>query len=322
MTVRGMVLGKFMPPHLGHVYLCETAQGLVDELTIVVGTLAAEPIPGALRHAWMTELFPRARVLHLTDENPQDPSEHPEFWRIWRESLLRILPDPPDVVLASESYGHRLAAELGARFVPIDLDRTALPLSGTAIRADPRAHFGALPRCVRPYFVKRVVVFGPESSGKSTLAEALARRFATAWVPEYARTWLEAFARAPVAEDMPAIARGQAASEDALARNADGVLIADTDPLLTVVWSEVLFGAVDPEVSRLAEARAADLYLLTDPEVPWVADAVRYQPEPRARRAFFARCREVLEARGRRYVVVQGTWEERTRIAEAAVAGI
>lgn len=75
----GMVLGKFMPPHAGHVYLCEFARRWVDELTIVVGSTAAEPIPGAQRVAWMRELFPFDRVVHLANENPQRPWEHPDF---------------------------------------------------------------------------------------------------------------------------------------------------------------------------------------------------------------------------------------------------
>jgi NadR type nicotinamide-nucleotide adenylyltransferase len=314
---RGMILGKFLPPHLGHVYLGEFAQGLVDELDVVVGTLAREPIPGALRHAWMTELFPRARVHHLAEELPQEPAEHPEFWRLWREALLGILPAPPDVVFASEAYGHRLAAELGARFVPVDPLRTALPISGTRIREAPCAHFAMLPRCVRPYFVRRVVVFGPESTGKSTLAAKLARHYGTVWVPEYARTWLETWARDPRPEDMPMVARGQAASEDALARDADRVLFADTDPLSTLHWSEALFGAVHPEVRRLADTRAGDLYLLGDVDVPFVEDPIRYLPGARA--AFFERSAALLAERGRRVVILRGGWEARWRTAVDAV---
>lgn len=77
---------------------------------------------------------------------------------------------------------------------------------------------------------------------------------------------------------------------------------------------------MDPEVTHLADTRAPHLYLLTDPEVPWVEDTVRYQPSVEARRDFFARCRAVLEQRGRPYTIVSGSWEERTRTAERAVA--
>src|SRR5688572_12742104 len=98
---RGLVLGKFMPPHLGHLHLVEFARSWVAELVVVVGTLAREPIPGELRHRWMKELAPWAKVVHLTDENPQDPSEHPDFWEIWRASLKRVVPEPIDWVFAS-----------------------------------------------------------------------------------------------------------------------------------------------------------------------------------------------------------------------------
>src|SRR5262245_18074281 len=139
----------------------------------MVGSLASEPIPDELRHRWMKELFPELRVVHLTDENPQQPEEHPEFWRIWHESLLRVLPKPPDWIFASEDYGWHLAEELGARFVPVDRARSIVPVSGTKVRSDPLGYWEYLPERVRPYYLKRVCIFGPESTGKNTLAARL-----------------------------------------------------------------------------------------------------------------------------------------------------
>jgi NadR type nicotinamide-nucleotide adenylyltransferase len=318
---RGLVLGKFLPPHQGHVYLVDFASAYVDELTVVVGTLAREPIAGELRVRWMREMFPRANVVHLTDENPQEPHEHPRFWDIWRESLVRVAPKP-DIVFASEAYGERLARELGATFVPVDVARAAVPVSGTAIREDPMTHWRFIPRCVRPYFVKRVCVVGPESSGKTTLAASLAKHFGTTWVPEYARTLLEPRAEkgsvAPVRrEDMRAIARGQIASEEALARNAERVIISDTDALATLLWSDALFGDHDAELDAFASVQSHHLYVLASPDVPFVADAVRYAPGDRA--AFFDRTKRELERRERRYVVVSGDWESRRKMAVSAI---
>lgn len=318
---RGLVLGKFMPPHLGHVYLVDFARAYVDELTVVVGTLAREPIPGALRFAWMREMFPNANVVHLTDENPQEPHEHPKFWDIWRESLLRVAPKP-DFVFASEAYGERLAKELGASFVPVDLARAALPVSGTAIREEPMRHWRFIPRCVRPHFVRRVCVVGPESTGKSTLAAALAAHFGTTWVPEYARALLAPRANdghvAPLARaDMARIARGQIASEIALAPNAERVLVADTDALSTLLWSDHLFGGHDDELETFAASQSHDLYVLTAPDVPFVADAVRYAPDRRAE--FFEATKRELERRGRRFVVASGDWAARKNAAIDAV---
>jgi NadR type nicotinamide-nucleotide adenylyltransferase len=312
-----MLLGKFMPPHLGHVYLGEFARSYVEDLTIVVCSVRAEPIPGDLRYAWMRELFPDVRVVHLTDEIPQEPAEHPDFWRIWHDSLMRVLPARPDCVFASEDYGWKLAEVLGAEFVPVDRARAAVPVSGTAVRTDPGAHWEYLPRCVRPYFVRRVCVFGPESTGKTTLARDLAAHFGTVMVPEYARALLEAQDGRLGPADIPRIARGQVASEDALARNARRLLVCDTDLLTTTIWSDTLFGSCPEWIRHEADRRTYDLYLLMDVDVPWVADPVRYLPA--GRQCFLDRCRRELEARGRRHVLLSGPWERRFRDACRAV---
>lgn len=309
MPTRGMVLGKFMPPHRGHQYLVDVARGYADELTVVVGTLAKEPIPGALRFAWMQELFPSCRVVHLTDENPQDPSEHPDFWEIWRTSLLRVLPGPVDVVFASESYGHKLAEVLGARFIPVDPNRVTIPVSGTAIRNDPMAHWDWLPTGVRPYFVRRVAVLGAESTGKTTLANALAKTFDTVCAPEFARTYLESRGGQIEPADIEVIARGQPAVEEASARQAQRVLFCDTDLYTTQLWSEMLFGSAPEGLKLSARARRYDLVLVTDPEVPFAPDLVRYRPDER--RAFFRRLCETLEANGVPYHVIAGDPEAR-----------
>ncbi|MBI3724483.1 AAA family ATPase [bacterium] len=312
-----MVLGKFLPPHAGHVFLVEFARRWVDELTVVVGTLSREPIPGELRFRWMRELFPWSRVVHLTDENPQDPSEHPEFWEIWRASLARLLPSLPDFVFASEAYGEKLAEVLGATFVPVDLARAAVPVSGTAIRDDPLGHWRFLPRCVRPHYAKRVCVFGPESTGKSTLARKLAEHYGTLFVPEYARAHLEQRGGRIVAADVESIARGQIASEEALVPGSSGLVFCDTDVLMTCIWSEVLFGACPAWIREEARRRRYDLTLLLDVDVPWVGDPVRYLPRERA--AFFERCERELRDHDRRFVRVLGSWEERFRIAREAI---
>lgn len=292
------------------------ARRLVDELTVVVDRLDDAPIPGAVRVAWLAEMFPTVRVVELDRPCPQAPSEHPHFWEVWRQALLSTLGHAPDVVFASEAYGVTLAEALGARFVPVDPRRDAHPISGTALRAAPLAHWAAIPRVVRPWFVRRVSVFGPESTGKSTLARELAARFCTTWVPEHARAILEAKGGVCEAGDLPAIARGQAACEDALARDANRLLVCDTNPLATVVWSEALFGACDATVLAIAAARRYDLTLLLDADVPFVPDPVRYLPH--ARRDFFERCVRALEAHGRPYVIVRGSFE--ARLADAVSA--
>lgn len=318
----GMVLGKFLPPHLGHAYLIDFARNYVDDLTVVVGTLASEPIAGAKRYEWMKELFAGAgaRVVHLDQELPQDPSEHVDFWNLWHDALRPLLPPSLDYVFASEDYGWKLAEVLGAEFVQVDIDRSVMPISGTKVRDEPLACWEYLPPCVRSHFVRRVCIFGPESTGKSTLAKNLADHFETIAVPEYARTLIESQDGKLEASDIVRIARGQTASEDALARTANRVLFCDTDLLLTTIWSDWLFAACPDEVTRRAQQRQYDLYLLTDVDVPWVEDQVRYLPEDR--RNFFDRCEAVLKDGGRRYCVLRGDWDQRFSMAVKAVERI
>lgn len=311
--MHGLVLGKFMPPHNGHLYLVDFARHYAEELTLVVGSLQAEPIPGELRFAWMRELFPQVEVVHLTDENPQHPSQHPDFWKIWRNSLTRVVPRKIDLVFASEDYGGPLAEVLGARFIP--LSRKLLTVSGTAIRSDPLAHWAYLPPPVRAYYARRISIFGPESTGKSTLAEKLARHFQTIWVPEFARDWLERKQGEVSREDMPIIARGQRASEEALARQANRLLFCDTDPSATQLWSQELFGDCPAEL--LAQVGSYHLTLLCAPDVPWVDDVVRYRPD--GGQPFWQKCYDLLAREGRQVMHLHGDWEQRWQQALTAL---
>jgi NadR type nicotinamide-nucleotide adenylyltransferase len=288
-----------------------------DTLFVVVEHVRDEPIDSALRHAWMQELAPRATVVHLENENPQHPDAHPEFWSLWKASLERILPAKPDLVFASESYGPNLAEVLGARFVPVDPGRAILPISATRIREDVLSAWEFLPAPVRGHLAQRVCVFGPESTGKSTLAARLAEHYQTVLVPEYARTLIEAQNGDLTAEDIEHVARGQRASEDALARDANRLLICDTDLLTTTVWSDVLYGDCPAWIHEEAAARKYPLTLLCDVDVPWVDDIVRYLPDDR--RSFFARSEAALVAHDRPYTVVRGDWDTRFDTARRAV---
>lgn len=226
-----LVLGKFLPPHNGHLHLFHVAGACTDNLHIVVEHIAGESIPSARRAAWVAELVPSATVHHLARAMPQTPSLTPAFWDIWRDALLALLPEAPDRVFASESYGAPLAACLGARFVPVDIARAAVPISATRVRADPQACFGYLPPPVRAWYATRVAVVGPSQSGKSALASFLAQSFGATLVPDCRASVLETPGSAAVPwpvriDDMAQLQRAQEAS---LARLCAGLLVCDGD---------------------------------------------------------------------------------------------
>lgn len=309
MSIRGLVLGKFMPPHNGHRFLVDFARHRVDELAVVVGSLPTEPIPGALRFAWMQELFPACQVLHLDKVLPQYPEEASDFWSQWRESLNAILPWPVQRVFASEDYGQRLAQELGAEFEPLDISRHSVPISGSAIREAPFQHWDYLPDCVRPYFVQHLCVVGPESSGKSTLAQQLAQHFKTPQVPEYAEILLRHQQGQLHPGDLMRIAHAQLAMIQALSRQAQRYLIWDTDLLTTCTWSEELEQTLPEALLQLSRTQPQAFYLLCAPDLDWVDDTHRLSPQ--SRHAFFERLQQRLEAEGKAYCIVSGKKEER-----------
>jgi len=318
----GLIFGKFLPPHRGHVFLVERGRAEVAELTVAVCSLAREPIPGELRFQWMRELCPGARVVHVTDENPSYPHEHEAFWQIWAETLLRAMGGrPPDVLFTSETYGDEMARRLGARHVLVDLQRVQVPIAASAIRTDPMLNWGFIPDCVRSYYLRRVVLIGSECTGKSTLAADLAAHYGTACAPEYGRIFVDAKAAPLVAADVDAIARGQIAGEEALARGANRILIQDTDLISTVVYSRHYFGGCPAWVESAARERLAQLYLLHHPDVPWVPDGLQRDRGDR-REEMHGLFREALEDLGARYVDVMGGWEERRARAVRAVDGL
>lgn len=316
---RGFLLGKFLPPHAGHKLLIDFAASFCDELTVLVCSLPTEPIPGEQRYQWVRELAPGQTVHHLTDELPQEPSESPDFWTLWRNAILEYEPRGFDFVFASEHYGQRLAEELDARFIPVDINREIVACSGTAIRSDPMTHWDMIPACVRPYFVKRVCLVGPESSGKSTLASRLAARFDTVCAWEHARPLLDLKGGHCDPEDIPIIARSQMAIESTMAHRANRVLFCDTSVLLTKIWSEVLFSDVPAHITRTADAIRYDLVLLLEPDIPWVDDDQRYFPNHEDRQRFFERCRAELERINQPYEVIGGSFEQRETHAISVV---
>jgi HTH-type transcriptional regulator, transcriptional repressor of NAD biosynthesis genes len=319
----GLIIGKFMPLHRGHLHLIDVALQHVDTLFVLVCSLEREPIPGVLRAEWVRMLAPRAHVVHVTDENPSEPHEHPDFWSIWVATIGRAVPVPIDVVFSSEDYGDELAARLGARHVMVDRAREQFPVSGTRVRMDPIGSWEFMPDVVRRYFMKRVVVTGSESTGKTTLAADLARHFGTVWVPEFARGYLDhkaATTGQPLdATDIEPIARGQIEAEDHAVGDAKGILVLDTDLVSTTVYARHYYGRCPEWIERAAHDRRADLYLLCDIDVPWVADPQRDRPHLREHlHELFV---SALESLGARSVLISGSWDDRHAMAVAAVAG-
>lgn len=147
----GFIVGKFMPLHNGHVFLIDTAITQCEQVTICVLSQPGEPISGEVRLAWITELYPECTVVHHQAVLPRDDTGY-DNWDVWLESIRLHCPDGYDAVFSSEQYGKRLAADFSAQHVQVDQARIVVPVSGTAIRANPEKHFEYLPAIVKTYY--------------------------------------------------------------------------------------------------------------------------------------------------------------------------
>ncbi|MDR0775664.1 MAG: AAA family ATPase [Azonexus sp.] len=328
---RGLVVGKFCPLHLGHEFLIGQARENCDELIVLSYTEPGFPgYDSRRREVWLKTRFPDVIALALDNPRlavlgraagiehvpaiPADDATDDVHRRFVAWFLDAVLGKRVDGVFTSEDYGEGFAEILSQRFghrvehVCVDKARHTIPISGTRIRADVHACRAYLSAEVHASFVRRICLLGGESSGKTTLAAALAETLKTAWVAEYGRELWELKQGRLQLADMLAIATTQIQHEEAAVRQARRFLVCDTSPLTTAFYSQAMFGQIEDELSRLAD-RAYDLTLLCAPDFEFVQDGTRRDHEFRMRQHQWYV--DVLANKGVDYYVLQGALEQR-----------
>lgn len=292
----GLVVGKFSPLHRGHEHLIDQALAACEQV-IVLG-YSQPPFPGCgreRREAWVARRFPQVINLQVDDAwvrercaerniswQPMPPNTAPDHeqqaWLAWLLSEpLELRPDAmfasepyvaPTCALLSRVWGHTVAA------VCVDAARHAYPISATQIRHNVHAHREWLHPEVYRDFVHRVVLLGGESSGKTTLARALAAEFRTAWVPEYGRErWVERQGLLTL-HDLLDIGRIQVEREEALLPQASAVLFCDTSALTTLGYADWMFHA-QPEALHALARRPYSLIVFCESDFGFVQDGTR-----------------------------------------------
>lgn len=176
--------------------------------------------------------------------------------------------------------------------------------------------------------LKKIVVIGPESTGKSTLCEQLAAHYSTAWVPEYAREYLLKHGMEYTYPDLLTIAKGQVALEDAAATRLSQappssahspVLFIDTDLYVMKVWSEFVFGKCDPWILDQIGSRHYDGYLLCRTDLPWAPDKLREYPDPVTREKLFHIYKDCMVNQSMPWAEIGGQADRRLEMAVEVV---
>ncbi len=305
----GLVIGKFLPLHRGHMALIDYARQHCDHLIILLGARPGESIPGPLRLAWLEELYGGIAdidIAYTEDDLPTAPQSDRAVSRVWAAYLQRRFPQA-GLIVSSEHYGDYLAEYMGIRHLPYDIPREQLPVSGSVIRQAPLSHWEYLSPPARKYYQKRICIYGPESTGKTTLCRNLARHYDCDWVPEMARSYLGD--RMVQAADFGPIAELHARAIQEQVGQGGPFLFVDTDHLTTRIYARHYCDLDLLWEPWIDEANTYDHYLFLDTDVPWVQDNQRHSRDyrPQHRKYFL----EALEERGLDYTLIQGSWEQR-----------
>ena len=182
--------------------------------------------------------------------------------------------------------------------------------------------------------VEKIVVIGPESTGKSSLCQLLSKHYNTIWCPEFAREYLLKHGTNYTYNDLLAIAKGQVALEDKYLIKArkdweiknsklkNPVLFVDTDMNVMKVWCEYVFGKCHTYILNKITERKSNLYLLCNIDLPWVKDELREYPDLQSRKELFNIYKDILINQDVPWTLISGNYEERLQIAIKSIDGM
>jgi HTH-type transcriptional repressor of NAD biosynthesis genes len=287
-----------LPPTKGHLKLIEFAALLGDSAEVIVCTQPDEPWAferlAALRTA-ASHLKGAINFHHIHKTLPQEPDEPVAFWDMWAYFLGMFGIQPRDYIVASEQYGAKLAEITRGIFMPYDIDRFLLPTKATQVREHPYANFSMILPEFQHHLRRTITVFGAESTGKTTLSRALAKRLMSPWLFEYARPYLEHTSPDITIASMTAIWHGQAALQrQAFESTVDApFIVQDTDLFSTEgYWYNWLtkgpklaldrdYAGFPQQLVNDAIAMQSDLYIVTKSNIPFEPDPLRYGGDKR-----------------------------------------
>ena len=314
---RGLVIGKFMPIHNGHIALINFAAAQCDELIVSMSFTPNDPIDAELRFNWIKEIFKthtNIKPAIIADDFDDETLPLNERTNIWANRMREVYPKI-DILFSSELYGAPFAINLHAEHILFDEPRKFTPVSATLIRNNPFQYWDFIPEIARPYFVKKICFYGPESTGKSTLAEKMALKYNTEFVPEVARELITS--NDISVNDIIKIGKAQTQRVIAKTAVANKILFCDTDLITTQIYSQHYLQTIPKILFELEAQISYDLYFLLDIDVAWVADDLRDMGHRRAE--MYTIFKKELDKRNIKYLEVKGKYEDRELLIRKAI---
>ena len=314
---RGLVIGKFMPIHEGHISLINFAANQCDELIVSMSYTDHDPISADLRFSWIKAIFKdnqKIKPAIIKDDFDDEQLSLPIRTMRWSEVIRRTFP-PIHILFSSELYGEPFAKNLGIVHKSFDLERRGHPVSATLIRKNPFNCWDFIPLPVRPFFVKKICIYGPESTGKSTLAIKLANRYKTEFVPEVAREFITS--NDFTVEDIISIGLAHYNRIQEKLKHANKILICDTDVITTQIYCRHYLTVVPEILYDLEKKVTYDRYFLMDIDFPWIPDGLR---DLGGRRDHMKNVfKKELVNRGIEFIPVNGDFAQREKIISSEI---
>ena len=268
----GLTLGKYAPLHKGHQLVIDTAFREMDEVIVMIyDSPEFTNVPLTVRARWIRKLYPTITVIECWN-GPSAMGSTPEIQKLQEDYVIKKL-DGKKIThfYCGESYGEHMSKALSA--VDRRIDRSILPTSGTALRADPYAGRQFIDPIVYRDLIVNVAFIGAPSTGKSTIAEALAKEHDTVFMPEYGREyWMKNQVNHRLTPwQLVELATEHKAREDEVILQANRVLFTDSTALTTYVFSQYYHGRVLSHLTGLALMAQSeyDLVFLCDTDIPF-----------------------------------------------------
>ena len=314
-----LVLGKMYPVTKGHLYLIDTALSQSEMVHVIITHNPSQSIPGEVRFEALKLCYDKVtniKIYCVSDENlpayDYECETLDEFYSYWIP-LVYSQVDALDAVFTSEKYGDDFARYLGVEHVLVDQERKSVPISGTMVRNNPFKNWEFIPQSMRPFFVKRIAIMGPESVGKSTLTKNVSNNLGTNFVPEYGRLVYEINNSVTIDDFIP-ISKGRQEIEDWMIKYSKKYIICDTEDITTYLFSKMYcpdeYKKVEPYFLDVLKTKPKyDLYILLKPDCEGVQDGTRNFLEERM--DHYEVIKSELINRGCNFVEVDGDWDER-----------
>jgi NadR type nicotinamide-nucleotide adenylyltransferase len=341
MFAHALVVGKFLPPHLGHHSLINCANAQAARVTVVVCDNPVQVPSAGIRATWLQEVHPFVDVIIVPDicvlhQGFDCPLQCSDMWAI---HLQRAGVRGVDLICANETYGEPFAKAMRATWKHFDIPRSTITVSGTQVRADLAGSWKSLHPVVRSGLYRKLVVLGAESTGTTTLVRDVSQRLGASQTFEEGRTmaWELASRAGGIAnvqwtDDIFAsiLLRQRALEERACMLDATKAtlwsgqkelgpwLICDTDALATLVWWERYLTTPTDFAAQYSKVHPGELYVITSPDGVLFNDDTMRDGE-HLRQSMHQRFIEVVKASGQPYIVVEGDRSQRVDQTLAAL---